>query len=349
VLLEKGMIQLPENITPGIIAAYFGNQISSKDVVVLQNWIDSSPENKKYFEQIKAIYKESGKLIPSPVDVDVDLAWKKMSLDIDKYEQKDKAVKNNHPIIILKNKYLLRAAAVIIPIIAITAIYFLYSQKSETVVKSTTVQTLQDTLSDGSMVCLNKQSKLIYPDKFKGTNREVTMNGEIYFEVKPDKEKPFVIHAANTLVTVLGTKFNVKAYSDSADIEVFVESGRVMFSEASQNRVDSITLILEDGEKGIFNKSSHKFSKIQTVDANDVFWKTKTLVFTRAQLSQVISTLKKNYNINIVLKAESLKNLHFSATFKEQPVDSIIEIIVNTFDLKISKEGSKYILYQNGQ
>ncbi len=338
------MNKLPGNIGPELIAAFLNQQISSEEAILVQNWINSSPENQKYFEQFKTVWEETGKLIPAPVDVDVDLGWNKMSFKIDSFEQK--AQKKTHT---FTPRFFLRIAAVIVPLIAIASIYFYISQRPKEIVKFTAMYTLQDTLSDGSIVRLNKNSKLTYPERFRGNTREVSMNGEMFFKIKPNKEKPFIIHTENTLIQVLGTSFNVKAISDSSLIEVYVESGHVKFSRIGKEETDTVSIILYAGEKGIYNKATKKLWKADLADANDLFWENRTLVFNRTELSQVINTIQKWYNITIVLKNENLKSLHFSATFKDQPVDSVINVISNTFDITTSRVGAKYIFDKNEQ
>jgi len=341
------MDKLHQNINPELIAAFLSNQISSEEAAAVQNWIDASQENRNHFEQFKTVFEETGKLIPAPVDVDVDMAWNEMSCRIDVYEQKNKPVSNAHNHIFILRKTMLRVAAVLIPLITISIVYLLLTQKQKTMTKLATNQIVHDTLSDGSVVSLNNNSKLTYPEKFNGNMREVSMEGEAFFDIKPDKEKPFVIHTENMLIKVLGTSFNVKARLESDEIEVYVKTGQVMFADAGKAGVYEVSITLQPGETGVYNKTTRKISKTNEVDENNLFWKTKSLVFSRANLSEVIATIQEYYPVSIVLQNENLKSLHFSATFKDQPVDSILSIITNTFDLKISKEGTHYILDQN--
>ena len=83
------------------------------------------------------------------------------------------------------------------------------------------------TLADGSQVWLNAGSKLLYPEKFSGSQREVTLEGEGFFEVTKNAQMPFLVHAGKITLKVLGTRFNVKAYSEDPDIETTLISGKV--------------------------------------------------------------------------------------------------------------------------
>ena len=342
------MNNLNQNIAPDLLIAYLTNQISNENATIVQTWIDSSPENKKYFEQCKTIWEETGKLVPTPISVNVDEAWNAMSRRIDMFENHKYEAKQVSFTKMFTRTFMIRAAAAIfIPIIAISTFYILQTKTQEQIAITTT-KTIQDTLSDGSIIALNKNSKLTYPDTFSGNTREVTMEGEAFFKIAPNKEKPFIIHAENTLIRVVGTKFNVKSYADNPEIEVLVESGKVLFLVIN-NTNDSTSVSLEAGDKGIYNKQTKKLQKIKAHNQNELFWNNKTLVFDKTNLSDVIQTIEKNYGISIDLKQNSLQKLRFSSTFVNQPLDSILFILETTLDLRHTKEGTHYILHQNEQ
>ena len=83
------------------------------------------------------------------------------------------------------------------------------------------------TLPDGSVVALNSNSKLVFPKQFNGDTREVTIEGEAFFDVKPNPEKPFIINAGKAQIKVVGTSFNVSAYPETETLEVVVKTGKV--------------------------------------------------------------------------------------------------------------------------
>jgi transmembrane sensor len=341
------MDKLPENITPELILAFLKSQIGKDEALVVQNWIDSSPENHHQFEQFKVVWEETGKLIPAPVDVDIDDAWNKMSFRIDAFDEKSEITQKEIGRTIPFRKYLLRVAAVLIPFIVISSIYLILNQKPKQIIRETTAQTLKDTLSDGSIVALNKQSKISYPQKFIGNKREVEMEGEIFFEVKPDSTKPFIIHAENVMIKVLGTSFNVRSFADSSEIEVKVKTGHVMVYSLRQNYADTVSLILKAGETGIYYKSTNEIKKVELPIKAESQQSGITLVFNRTRLVQAIDSIQKKYGVTISLQDENLRNLHISTTFKNLSIDSIIDVLKNTFDLKVKRQGSNYILKQN--
>ncbi|MCR6718728.1 MAG: FecR family protein [Chitinophagaceae bacterium] len=84
-------------------------------------------------------------------------------------------------------------------------------------------------LADGSKVWLNADSKIQYPARFTGNTREVFLNGEAFFDIEKNPEKPFIIHLTNGTIRVLGTSFNVKAYDGETIVETSVATGKVAF------------------------------------------------------------------------------------------------------------------------
>lgn len=202
-------------------------------------------------------------------------------------------------------------------------------------------------LPDGSLVALNSNSRLIFPKTFKKDIREVTIVGEAFFEVEPNPEKPFIIHAGNAQVKVLGTAFNVRAYPETETVEVIVEAGKVQVSgekENSGNTNEKPDVVLNPGEKGVVFSKSGKPKKSINTDRNFSAWKTQNLVFNETPLKQVADYLKEVYHVEVQLKDKELNNLTLTATFNKKPVDFVLNVIQLTFDLELTKEKDLFIL-----
>jgi len=159
------------------------------------------------------------------------------------------------------------------------------------------------TLSDGTNVWINSGSKLVFPVNFDKKIREVFVEGEIYLDVTPDAERPFVVHTKALDVTVLGTTFNVSAYTDQPDLQVVLVSGEV----AIQKNGDAKE-ILKPNQMYSYNENRDEFS-ISTVDALDyIAWKDGYYVFYSQDLGTVFSRLSKYYDAQF-LWDEKIKNL----------------------------------------
>lgn len=334
-----------KNMDPEILATYLSGELSAEERSRVQEWIDSSPENQKLFQDYKLIFEKSKNL--KPLAFDTSLAWSKVNARIDKFEAEKAKKIDNKPKNLFSSKWLKIAAAVILPLIVFSLYMLLSKVPQQTLLATNSAQI--DTLSDGSVITLNKNSSLTFPEKFDDDVREVVMKGEVFFSIAPDKSKPFIIHADNTLIKVVGTRFNVKSLANSTDIEVIVESGKVLFMVLDESRKDSNSVALEAGDKGIYSKINKSLRKIKSENPNEMFWSTRTLVFKRDRLIDVLHSLQTNYQVKIELAADDLSDLRFSSTFVDQPIDSVLSIIGATLDLKIVRSKDFYIIKQSDE
>ena len=178
------------------------------------------------------------------------------------------------------------------------------------------------TLGDGTRVWINGGSKLTYPENFRGALREITLEGEAFLEVAHDAERSFLVHTGNIKTQVLGTSFNVKAYSDESFVKVDVLSGKVgVVAPAAK------TVFLTPAEEVLINKKDHSAIKKQMVDINALTsWKDGELVFKNMMLPEVLSTLQRRFNVE--LKADdNLAKCSISANFTKVSLQNIMVII----------------------
>ena len=137
---------------------------------------------------------------------------------------------------------------------------------------STTSETKNIELPDGSLVWLNKNSVLKYPETFAGNDRVVTLEGEGFFEVVHDLDRPFMVQAGQTSTRVLGTSFNIRNYLKENIVEVAVASGKVSFTSKSDGKEKAISL--EENEVGSYSKSEDSIVKGQLENRSLFAWKT---------------------------------------------------------------------------
>jgi transmembrane sensor len=342
------MNNFSDHIAIDFIAAYLAGKATEEQIVIVEQWLNASADNKAYFESIKRTWEEIGKLEPRPVVLDVDKAWNKVVSKIETYEKNNKIVSIDSGRKISLSRIILRVAAVLIPVAFLAILYFWQSGKVKQIELIASESTIQDSLPDGTLVTVNTNSKLTYPEKFKGSTREVILEGEAYFDVTHHKENPFIIHSGDANIKVVGTSFDVNAYNNKNEVEVFVREGKVLLYGISKTKGDTNSVLLAAGEKGFFDKLTHKVRKIQENNVNGLFWKTKTLIFSKTELAMVIETLQKFYGVNIVLNNKDLYNCRLSATFINQPIDTIVDIIAKSFNLTITKNGTTYNLDGKG-
>jgi transmembrane sensor len=201
-------------------------------------------------------------------------------------------------------------------------------------------------LPDGSKVKLNHSSKLTYPEQFKGNNREVILTGEAFFNVTPNREKPFIIKANGASIKVVGTSFNVYAYNESSTVEVIVKTGKVELHDKDlTQKVESEKVLLLPGEKGIFNKLNKTIAKENTFNSNNLSWVTHEMEFKYTRLADVFQTMQRVYNIQIKVDPGVDLNQKLSATFSQQQPEYIMEVIAMTQNLNLKKgTNNQYII-----
>jgi len=192
-------------------------------------------------------------------------------------------------------------------------------------------------LPDGSRVTLNRNTTLTWPGQFDGLSRTVELHGEAYFEVESDISRPFRVNAGNAAVKVLGTSFNVNAEEGKGETEVFVTSGRVLFSTDTESEGIELT------EGFIGRTSGGKTLKEINDNPNYMAWNSGILVYESAGLETVFSDLKKVYGIEIIADDSVISDKFITTVLDNVEEDDIIKIIAATFNLSWRKEGRVYI------
>ena len=161
-------------------------------------------------------------------------------------------------------------------------------------------------LSDNTEVWLNAGSSLSYPIAFHGKERKVALTGEAYFEVAPDADQPFVVTAGSTRIQVLGTHFNVNAYSDEKVIRTTLTEGAVRVFKGEESR------LLKPGEQASMNKQTGTL-KVRPADVEAaVAWKNGLFQFNNTKLEAIMREVSRWYDIEVVYHTKHLDDKRFS-------------------------------------
>ncbi|MFA4867021.1 MAG: FecR domain-containing protein [Pedobacter sp.] len=180
-------------------------------------------------------------------------------------------------------------------------------------------------LADGSRVWLNSGSRLVYPNTFKGSKREVYLQGEAFFEVFHNKEQPFHVYVKDVDVKVLGTSFNVRAYPDEKNLKTTLLTGSVELSaENNKNRTRLIP-----GRMAIYENGSP--FNVHTVNTEiQTSWKSGYLYLRNEPLQNLLKTLERYYNVPVALE-DSEEDRYFSGRLTLQnDIKEVIDIIALT-------------------
>lgn len=197
-------------------------------------------------------------------------------------------------------------------------------------------------LSDGSTVIVNAGSSISFPNKFANNKRVVYLEGEAFFEVVHDPQKPFIVETDNIAVQVLGTSFNLNSFKGANINSVAVAQGKVLTSLKSNPDV-SVVLNKNDfvkiSEKG-------KISPVQKLDSLSVFgWKTGTLHFKDASLQDVTERLSTWYFVDFEMDLKNPISKGFSATFRNETLANVLDGLSFALEIKYELKNNKVKIY----
>jgi len=193
-------------------------------------------------------------------------------------------------------------------------------------------------LPDGTMVWLNAESTLKYPNQFDSAGREVFLVGEAFFDVARDETKPFTVHAGGLTTTALGTSFSVTSYPKEENISVALLTGKVIVREEEGKELNS--MVLAPGEQAIYTESKHEF--FRTIFDYDISlgWKDGLLAFKEADFAHIKRKLERWYGVQIEIKGVPRKSWKISGTFKNQSLERVLERLAfsKEFTFRISDD-----------
>lgn len=200
-------------------------------------------------------------------------------------------------------------------------------------------KTYQLLLSDGTRIRLNSETELIYPTRFTGNKREVTLIGEAYFEVAKNKEKPFIVKANGMEVKVLGTTFNICSYTEDR-----IASTTLIEGSVAVQAEDGEEQTISPSEQFTFNRNNKK-TTIRTVDTElYTSWINGTYVFKNTPLEDIMTKLQRWHDFSVEFEDKALKRTRYSLIVdKETTLEHLLEIISYTSDIKLERTDNNTI------
>ncbi|HWV29702.1 MAG TPA: FecR domain-containing protein [Dyadobacter sp.] len=310
------------------------DEASVAEQIEIKQWLLDDDDNQRYFEHFELIWNESKRLARMST-VDENAAWERFKTRT-MANEREAQVLPMHPRPVFR---ILRMVAMVLMTAGVGWLSYLFSTRSsshEMLTVKSGMETLTDTLPDGSVVTLNKKSSISYPKDFEGKTRDVRLTGEAFFDVKPNKSKPFLISVNDVTVKVVGTSFNVK---DSAEkTEVIVETGIVEVSRDTQR------VRITPREEATIVKASAQIQKGVTADEFHNYYRTRRLFCDGTPLWRLVEILNEAYEADIVIGSERLRNLPINTTFDQNSLESILGVVSETLSLKVEHRGDQIVL-----
>ncbi len=271
------------------------------------------PHKTHKYKSIDDLVRDSG-LSSDVFDIDVQEEWKKFSGTVARKK-----------VINMRWVYTVAAAAAVIVLF-----FALWVNKPDVYVAD---RQMTVTLADSSVVTLKKGSKLTVAADYGKSSRNVSLQGQGYFEVRHNPQKPFIVDAGDFSVQVKGTKFLV----ETGKKQVAVVSGLVQVATSSAK-----TLVA----KGQMAEVSEESIKVENgFNPNLLAWQTGKIVFDNSPLDYVANVLSDVYGVKLQVEGAA-DSLRLTATFEQQDLNSVLEVISQVLDVKVARRQNAYVLYK---
>jgi transmembrane sensor len=271
--------------------------------------------------------------------------------------------------------HLLKYAAVFLAavIISFVAYHFYSRQKPPTAAQKYNISVpigskSEISLPDGTKIWLNSGSRLTYDDYSGAETREVFLEGEGFFDVVENRNKPFIVRTTDIYIRVLGTKFNVRSYPDDNVIEATLVSGMIEIEEINPGREQKVNIILRPNQKVTFTKTAHlaeagkspdkklaakpveKISIVKKVNPEIITsWKDNKLIFNNEPFKSLLPKLERWYNVEIRLSDTSIYGYRYTGMFEKETVEQALDALklATPFEYTIYKNKINIITAKN--
>lgn len=307
-----------------LLQLYFEGRTTEEQSRLITEWLDADAANMKHYQQLCRLY-EIGFWHEEPETVVISLKEK------------------------FRWRVILREAVKIaaVFILGFTLNYWLNQGVEEDISMQTVYvpagQNAQLTLADGSKVWLNAGSTLNFPTRFVEGKRRVTLEGEGFFEVKANKEKPFIVSTSTYDIKALGTSFNVNAYKQSKEFETALLTGKVEISD----RIADHTISLSPNDRAVLMNNRLSVVPIESTDY--FLWREGILYFDEP-LTEVLDKLKLYFDVNIDVNNKSVleNKRHCTGKFRTRDgLDHILSVLQLTNHFTYKKDEEKNLIIIN--
>ena len=308
-----------------ILYKFFEGNASFEEEAAVKQWMEESAENRLAFLKERKLF--DAMLLLGNEEI-IKNGKKRFSINLSSLRTE-----------------LIKIAAVVA--ITLGGSYFYYQsslEKELMAMQTITVpagQRINITLVDGTNVWLNARTSLSYPVKFGKNNRQVVLDGEAYFDVTKDKSKPFIVQTDNYNVEVLGTQFDVNAYSETGEFETTLMSGSVKVASASDS-TQKITLkpnnkvILQDG----------KLHVTAVDDYNPYRWKEGLICFKNETFTSIMKDFEKYYGLTIQVKNKNVFKYVYTGKFRQTDgIDYALRVLQKDIKFTYQRDDENQIIY----
>lgn len=293
-----------------VIIHFLDGTATCGEKVFLLNWLKQSEKNRNEFSEVRDLWLLGNTLATDDVETEVALDRFRSRIQIpESGSRKSRFVFPEH------FSLFLRVAAVFLILFAVGSVSYYWGSSSVPGQKEVMNRLLtangskgRFVLPDSTVVWLNSNSLLEYPETFSASAREVSLSGEAYFEVRRNEQLPFRVQAGEMKVEVLGTRFIVDNYQRKSGVEAVLVEGSVKIAGCKMNH----SVVLTPGQLINYDKKSER-TKVQMVNTDDyISWIQNELTFDNDKLADIIINLNKWYGVDIECPSDFAEKVFMS-------------------------------------
>lgn len=309
-----------------LLYCFFAGEATLEEKEAIMHWIESNPDNKQIFLRERKHYNA-------------------ILLHVEDKQVQQSENKKQHFLRFGFARFLKVATMIVI---AFGLGYLWHPKETDGPIAMQTIsvpagQCVNVTLPDGSNIWLNAQTTIQYPVSFNRENRQVKLDGEAYFEVANDSKRPFIIHTKECSVEVLGTKFNIDAYSSRDKFETVLMEGSVKVSMLN----DPAQVISLNSNKKVYRAKD----KLLTGNVNNYEryrWKEGLICFQNEPFQVVMEDFEKFYGLTIVVNNQKVTKYLYTGKFKQTDgVDYALSLLQKNIHFTYQRDSENNLVYIN--
>lgn len=200
-------------------------------------------------------------------------------------------------------------------------------------------------LEDGSRVTLSPGSRLEYPQKFEPANREVTLEGNAFFEIAPNPEWPFWVHSGKLVTRVLGTSFWIRKHQKNQSLEVEVVSGKVsVFENTAQDESMNGVLLTPNQRVTYFPENGYLLTGVVVEPVAVYIPAAAEMIFDNDDVKDIVPLLFKKFGIEILLAHDGLSHCTFTGDINGLPLYDALELICKSIGAEYETKGARILI-----
>jgi ferric-dicitrate binding protein FerR (iron transport regulator) len=316
-------------------------ECSRQELIEMKNWLSNSGTKLEVEQWLADHWTISS-------EIESNVLLENVFIQIQEYQDKNRSKS------IFTGKRVLQmyqrvAAVLLIPLIGLGILYWvsyssqLTSQYTETIAPRG--QKSQIVLVDGTKVWLNSDTKIRYKGNFNNDQRDVYLDGEAFFEVTKNAHRPFIVHTTGISIKVLGTKFNVKAYSDEDLVETSLFEGNISLLMTNPNSKAVAVKEVKPGQSFLYSKTNRELESNRFSQEEICGWKKNQLIFKDDTFSNLVKKVERWYDVQVVYDEKLFKDRRLTLELNEgERLEQLMKIVSLALSVDYQYDNEKIIL-----